>query len=593
MAALGVVGWNTWEGRVQETLLEVRQEALGLSEHAATALGAVDLLGQDLAHVLEARGSLGAWPASELHDTVRRRRSKLGLARDITVIGVDGTLVAHVTSPEPPDLNLRGEPFFLAHRANPRLGLHIARPMFDPSTGTWAFSLSRRLNDLAGQFAGVVMAAGDPTYFRKFYDGNAGDTAQFYALIMDDGTVLASSSSMLIEGREVVGRPLTFLRPIIPAVRSANIGSRLVKADVNRDGVNEYVALYAVPDQPLVVMAGVSQPTIMMRWMPTFWGLGAAALAMLIATAAFVAISHRAVEREEHAIQRLRAAEGDLQSRIIDLQDSRDRLERQGRQLAELADSYAVARDQAQEATHAKSEFLAKMSHELRTPLNAILGFSEIIRTELFGRVGMPQYKSYADDIYRSGSHLLDLINDILDIARIEAGKLDLRREHVSLTVLLNDAIRLFRRKAEEQDVQLELSVEDDLPPLYVDRRAVKQMLLNLLSNALKFTPDGGEVRIAARRSGDGLIVSVTDSGIGISPEEIEKVLRPFEQASHNDPAEHGGTGLGLPIVRSLVELHGGKLVLTSSPGEGTTVTLSFPAKSIAQVPLMATASGD
>lgn len=240
----------------------------------------------------------------------------------------------------------------------------------------------------------------------------------------------------------------------------------------------------------------------------------------------------------------------------------------------------AAARDAAQAANVAKSRFLATMSHELRTPLNAILGFSELIEKETFGPAGSPQYLEYARIIHESGSHLLSLIGDVLDLSKIEAGKMELKRETSNVAELLEESVRLAGaiRDGHPRGPKPQIKIAADLPVLVADRRATIQMIVNLLSNALKFTPAEGYVTLEAGRSGDGgLFVAVTDSGIGIAAADIPKALAPFSQVDDGRTRSQGGTGLGLPIVKSLIELHGGRFVLESEPGRGTRATLHFP----------------
>ena len=240
----------------------------------------------------------------------------------------------------------------------------------------------------------------------------------------------------------------------------------------------------------------------------------------------------------------------------------------------------ATARDQAQAANVAKSRFLATMSHELRTPLNAILGFSEIIARETFGSCNNRQYVDYAQVIHESGAHLLSLINDILDLSKIEAGKLELHPEPNDLREVLDEAIRLVGTKRDtKKGPTPTVIVAPGLPLLTADRRALVQMIVNLVSNAIKFTPAGGAVSVTAQHNTTGGIeIRVADTGIGIAAKDIDKALAPFSQVDDGDTRRQEGTGLGLPIVKSLIELHGGTLTLESTVGQGTTATLSFPA---------------
>jgi len=241
------------------------------------------------------------------------------------------------------------------------------------------------------------------------------------------------------------------------------------------------------------------------------------------------------------------------------------------------------ARKRAEDANLAKSRFLATMSHELRTPLNAILGFSEIMRDEIMGPIGNKNYKSYTNDIYESGSHLLKLINEILDLSRIEAGRQELNEEHVSLAETVDAARHLMEVKAKQKDIQLICKYEDRLPPIWVDERAIRQVALNLISNALKFTPNNGKITIKAGWTAKGgQYFSVTDTGPGIPEEEIPIVLSSFGQGTIAIKDAEPGTGLGLSIVQALLKLHQGSFDLKSELRVGTQTTCYLPKSRVA-----------
>jgi signal transduction histidine kinase len=264
-------------------------------------------------------------------------------------------------------------------------------------------------------------------------------------------------------------------------------------------------------------------------------------------------------------------------------------------QLRGTIDELEAAKIEAEAASKAKSDFLANMSHELRTPLNAIIGFSDLMRGELLGPVGNTKYREYACDINFSGTHLLDIINSILDVVRHEAGKTELKEEGVAVEEVIGEALRLIGPQAARGEVQVAWRAPvPPLPPLYCDRVRLRQMLLNILSNAIKFTDAGGSVEVRAEL-GDGLELIVKDSGIGIGPEDIGRVLTPFEQVASTYSRNHDGAGLGLPLTKALIEQHGGRLSLYSAPGIGTAVRLSFPAERVLRErvePAMAVAGG-
>jgi two-component system cell cycle sensor histidine kinase PleC len=236
------------------------------------------------------------------------------------------------------------------------------------------------------------------------------------------------------------------------------------------------------------------------------------------------------------------------------------------------------ARRHAEAANLAKSRFLAQMSHELRTPLNAILGFSEVMKSEVFGPHGMPIYKEYAGDIHDSGVHLLNLINEILDLSRIEAGRYELNEEPVSLAHVVEDCHHLLKLRAKNRGIVIHEAFEANLPRLWADERAVRQICLNLLSNAIKFTPQAGEVWLKAGwTASGGQYMSVRDNGPGIPEDEISMVLASFGQGSNAIKSAEQGTGLGLPIAKNLIDLHGGSFTLKSKLREGTEVLVTFP----------------
>jgi signal transduction histidine kinase len=237
-----------------------------------------------------------------------------------------------------------------------------------------------------------------------------------------------------------------------------------------------------------------------------------------------------------------------------------------------------AAKESAEFANRSKSQFLATVSHELRTPLNAIIGFSEILKQEMMGPLGNESYRAYTQDIYDSGKHLLQVINDILDLAKIEAGKLELHLAAVDIHGAILASLRVVKGRAEEKKIDLRSRLAAELPRVRADERLLKQILMNLLSNAVKFTPLGGKVRIAARRhDSTRLCISVTDNGIGIAKADLDRVLTPFGQVDSTLSRQYEGTGLGLPLTKSLAELHGGSLTLRSKPGRGTTVAVYLP----------------
>ena len=254
------------------------------------------------------------------------------------------------------------------------------------------------------------------------------------------------------------------------------------------------------------------------------------------------------------------------------------------REMWRIADNgYEVlkhAEKATKEASRVKVEFLAKISHELRTPLNAIIGFSELMMRDN-PRLTAEQYRSYISDIHASGRHLLDIINDILDFAKAESGQLELLESNVNVRQVAQGIERLLGPRARDSGIDLRIQMPSDLPLLWCDERKLKQMLLNLVNNAVKFTPAGGFVQIAAGVQSDGFVLAVRDSGIGIADDDIDRVLEPFVQAETTLSRQQEGTGLGLALVKSMIEIHGGRFRLDSTLGNGTSAELVFPAERI------------
>ncbi|MEW6017933.1 MAG: ATP-binding protein [Pseudomonadota bacterium] len=348
-----------------------------------------------------------------------------------------------------------------------------------------------------------------------------------------------------------------------------SLEARLLKPGALRSEVNRYAHLAIRQEQPPADgRRGVREAELNDgRWIQI--SERRTAEGGLVMTAADIT----AIKTQEEA---RRKNEEELQRAVVSLERSQE-------QLSELARKYEAEKVRAEGANKAKSEFLANMSHELRTPLNAINGFSEIMVGEMFGPLGDARYKEYAGDILSSGQHLLALINDILDMSKIEAGKMNLKFEPLTIEDVVEDAVRLVRNRAEAAGLAVQLEFPRDLPEVQADYRAIKQVLLNLLSNAIKFTPRGGRVTVRADARpdplGERVRISVKDTGIGIAAADLKRLAQPFEQIESQHSKTQQGTGLGLALTKSLVEMHCGALDIQSAPGEGTTVGFSLPVR--------------
>jgi signal transduction histidine kinase len=307
------------------------------------------------------------------------------------------------------------------------------------------------------------------------------------------------------------------------------------------------------------------------------WGVALFGLALTLLLTRYMVVSRYKQQQIETAVVE-RTAELSRANR------SNARMEKEILERKRVEAELRTAKDEAEVASRAKSEFLAMVSHELRTPLNAVIGFSEMLTNEMFGPIGDGRYLGYAADIRSSGLHLLSLINDILDLSKVEANSFELSEENLDVPSMVDEALHLVEVKAEAGKIRLKPDLLPNMPYLYADERAFKQIILNLLSNAVKFTPPGGRISVSASVNDAGeFVFMVVDTGIGIAKEDQEKILKPFTQADSSLARRYEGTGLGLPLTKSLVELHDGRLDLESTPQKGTTVCAIFPRDRVIQ----------
>lgn len=506
------------EGQTREALVNAEATARAYESSTSRTLHDVDTTLRSFAE----RYAEGGLPRARR--IIDQGLYDAALIHHFTVFGPDGAQLFRSQGTGLPD-TLDGTGLLAYHQGEGQALMKVGLPFRGSASGRPLLRLSRRLEDAAGGFAGVVVANVDPDYLSGFYRQADVGRNGVVTLIGLDRIIRARGSK---DGQDAVGVDGS-ASALWEATRRSLTG--VFWQDSISDNVRRAYAFRPVEGYPLILVVGVAAKDIdaavagfrgQMRIIAVLLSVS------ILLVAAFLLVQQRNAER--------------------------------------LAAALAVNRD-----------FLARVSHELRTPLNAILGFSEIIRDQMFGQDAGPRYADYARDIHVSGQHLLTLIDDILDLSRLQAGKFALLMEDVDPVAAAEWAIRIVTPQAEQKSIRLEISRPPAPTLVRADERALKQMLLNLLGNALKFTPENGRVLVSVARGGNGrCIVRVTDNGIGMTAEELRQASIPFGQTSALTTHPGRGTGLGLPIVKSLIEAHGGSLRIDSRPGQGSQVTLEF-----------------
>ena len=466
-----------------------------------------------------------------------------GVAFQVVVIGPGGYMrVSNLGVPARP-VYLGDREHFLVHVDHDTGRMFISKPIVGRLSGRRAVQLSRRINLADGSFGGVMLVSLDPQYVSNFYktiDIGAHGVVSMTGL---DGIVRARATG---DGDTAIGQDLT----------KAGLWKALAHAP---DGhyeepsfIGQRIRLFnyrSLTEYPIVVNVGLARDDVLIGYNQRRDMLIAAALAISLLIAAATRLLLRQVDLQIKTEQALRRHEVEL----------------------------LASRNEADLANRAKSEFLANMSHELRTPLNAIIGFSEFMASGALGPAGSSKYLEYAKDIGKSGKYLLDMISEILDMSKIEAGQYDVALRPIAIDGVAEFCLRLVAGRAEADRVSLINQVPTDLPRVSADERALKQILLNLLSNAVKFTPPGGWVTLSAAPVGDMMRIVVCDSGIGIAPSDLPRLGEPFRQLGDGKTRLREGTGLGLAITKRLVHLHRGAFSIESAPGAGTTVSVTLP----------------
>lgn len=523
--------------------------------------GAMELL-KDRMEVEGAAFDLGAWKAK-----IPSLRSP---GVQIVLVDSQGRVRASAPEQDPHRLYRSERDFFAAHAHDPKPDFVI-----EPASGKISMRLAIPAAHgpaaAAGKFPGVLKLSLDPEFLAALHrKALLGRTASIDAV--------ASGGAIITRRAGGAGRAVDFeAARLSPAGEAGEYSSWSSTGEARR-----FYHWRKVPGYPLFAVAGIGEAEALASSSnQTLFFIGLAAAALCLPLFMMLMLNREISRRVEHAVAL------EMESEKVHIERAAllaitDELAKERVKLRQSNKELALARRRAEEANRAKSIFLANMSHELRTPLNAVLGFSEIIRDRLFGS-DPERYADYAADIHRSGSHLLNIVNDILDVTRIDAGKFELREEKVRLAELLDGSLLAVEPQAAKGGIALKLRAPEACATIHGDKTKLSQIMINLLSNAIKFTPSNGSVELSARAEADGgLTVAVRDTGIGMASHEIQDAVQLFGQVDNSLSRRYDGAGLGLPLAIQLAELHGGTLTVDSAPGRGTTVTVRLPGERVA-----------
>lgn len=542
------VGAFDYYARLRQGAAMAAGQAQLLADHAANALDAVDTELTDLADQVAAEwtanGASGTWRTPAFGPLL-----ELPQVRGAALLSWNGAVLAHSQGAPMDDVDPQERDFVRAHSTAFDVGTYLAEPAADEASGSsadWGVVASRRVPGPDGGSLAILVAQLSPGYFAGVYNAAAAPADLEVALVGRGGVTLAGG------------------------VRPGQLAAQTVLSGMN--------TTLPVGRWPASITATADGRAILARMAPLIELLALGGLIGTLAIGLGAIAGLRTSSRRRRAEEKAQAQAAESAQRGDALDTQVKVVARGARELGVIRAELQTVRGTAERQTRARSEFLSHMSHELRTPLNAILGFSEIMKERVPGLDNLDTLVGYSRHIHESASHLLDLINDILDLSKVEGGRFSLAEEKVDLRYVVTSTVRMLTPMAEERGVTVETGISAATPLLMADPRLIRQMLLNLVSNALKFTPAGGAVMITSRRRNGGVLLSVRDTGVGIPPEDMARVLEPFGQApTHPRSSAERGSGLGLPLVKSFIEVHDGTFDLRSAPGKGTAVGLWFP----------------
>jgi len=530
--------WSDYQQAIKMAFSRATNDTRVFEEYTLRTLNAIDILLLGEIDRIEEQPE-AAFSVNNSYDLrLAKLAESVPALWGIIVLDKDGDLMFDSKNNKGTSPGLSNRDFFKAHKADQSLQFHISSPFIDRLTGKWFFGISQRLNSSDGEFRGVIMAIVLANFAEPFLEDFRSCTDCSYTLISDNGTILANEPSETGLGSNV------FQSSLFTSHLSLSKSGAYETTDAS-EGETYILAYSKSKNYPLIATVSRSLSEALNEWRQQ--------------------INHRLIVSILGVL--LSIGLGQASAKQIRTQ--------------KRAVEQAAAREAAEISNASKTEFLANMSHELRTPLNSIIGFAEILQST-DSTISDEKRFDYYESIRGSGEHLLHIINDILDLSKIGADRMPVIESPFHINQVVESSLKLVAQKALTGEITLVNKVREDLPLLNADERKTKQMLLNLLSNAIKFTPKGGTVTVSAAVDGrGGLNLTVTDNGIGMSEAETQLALDKFRQIDSSLAREHSGTGLGLPLVKGLIELHGGSFTLKSVKGNGTEVTLRFPKKRV------------
>jgi len=547
-----LVATTLWDKRNQAILEAQRTQqnlVLALEQYASGRVREIDLALTDLVRLLNGELRRGPLDVDRVQALLAAQMHDSSPYRDLVIYDAAGHRVVNAEG-DRQSFDGSGRDYFTGPRDHPAAGLYISRPFVATVAKVWSLGFSRPLHKPDGSFGGIVLAPLDLSKIERFF--GVIDVGKESSVTLWDDTASRVLARQPINP-DLFGRGFE-TGPLFESVR-AGTNAGTIRGASPVDGILRMLTFRRVANLPLVITVAQAESDILAEWRREVWTYGIGAAFGIAVLLAMTGALWWQLARREHLVRALRRSEMAMRDANASLQ---------------------TATAAAEGANRAKSEFLACMSHELRTPLNAVIGFAELIAGG--AQPDPAKIRGYAGDIRASGLHLLHIITDILEMSRIEGGALELHEETIDVGAVIAASLRQVMPQASQAGVTLCNDVPADLPALRADEKRLTQVLLNLLSNGVKFTEAGGSVSVAAGAAPAGaLAITITDTGIGMTERELAVAMEPFRQVDNRIARRYEGAGLGLPLAKAFVELQGGHLQITSTPGTGTTARILFP----------------